>query len=62
MTTAELLTKQYAFCSGDANPLRVGADDRRFAVVEAEKKSAHPYGPKKEAWYRLLVPVTAPRR
>lgn len=62
MKTAELLIKQYAFCSGDVNPLRVGADNQRFSVAESGKKSAHPYGPKKVAWYRLLVQVTAPRR
>ncbi|WP_148282931.1 hypothetical protein [Pseudogulbenkiania sp. NH8B] len=62
MTTAELLTLQYAFCTGDANPFRADAHDRRFAVVEAEKKSPHPYGPKKAAWYRLCIPVTAPHR
>lgn len=62
MTTAKLLILQYAFCSGDVDPARWRANDRRFAVVEAEKKSARPYGPKKAAWYRQLLPVRGPRR
>lgn len=62
MTTAELLIKQYVGRSGDVNPLQASADNRRFHAEEAENHSARPYGPKKVAWYRLLVPVTAPRR
>lgn len=51
MTTAELLILQYG--NGGA---------RKQSPVPATEKPVLPYGPKKAAWYRLLVPVTAPRR
>lgn len=51
MTTAELLILQYG--NGSA---------KKQSLASTAVKSAVPYGPKKAAWYRLLVPVTAPRR